>query len=205
MIANVLPISNFTYLKAAQVLGRAFKDDPLVAAILKGRPPEERLKHMTALFKVELLVCVHRGNPFALMERDKVLAAAIIYPPGTYPLPLREQVRVALKTIGGAGLYGFGRALRAFGNLAKHHPKDDHCYLQFIGVEPALQGKGMGSTILSHFVQRADDDRRGCYLENPNSRNVPLYQRFGFQILHKEPVIGVPVWFMWRPPSTSAS
>ena len=204
MAADVLPISNLTYLEAAQVLGRAFKDDPLVAAVLRGQPPDERVNHMTALFTAGLLVCVRRGSPLAVMERDKTLAAAIIYPPGTYPLPLHEQVKVALKTIGGAGLYGLGRALRAFGDLAKHHPKDNHYYLQFIGVEPALQGKGMGSTILSHLVQRADDDRVDCYLENPNSRNVPLYQRFGFQIVREKPVIGVPVWFMWRPPNTSA-
>ncbi len=103
MAADVLPISNLTYLESAQVLGRAFKDDPLVAAVLRGQPPDERLNHMTALFTAGLLVCVRRGSPLAVMERDKTLAAAIIYPPGTYPLPIHEQVRVALKTIGGGG------------------------------------------------------------------------------------------------------
>ncbi len=204
MAADVLPISNITYLEAAEVLGRAFKDDPLSVAVLRGQPPAERVKHMAALFTAELSVCVRRGGPLAVTEHDKTLAAAIIYPPGTYPVPLHEQVKVVLKTIGGAGLYGLGRATGAFGDLAKHHPKDNHYYLQFIGVEPALQGKGMGSSILSRLVQRADYDRVGCYLKNPNSRNVPLYQRFGFQIVREEPVIGVPVWFMWRPPNASA-
>lgn len=202
MAADVLPIGNMTYLEAAQVLGRAFRDDPLSVVILRGKPPDERVKHMTALFTAGLSVCMRRGCPLAVTERGKTLAAAIIYPPGTYPVPLHEQVRVVFKTIGNAGLYGLGRATKVFGDLAKRHPKDNHYYLQFIGVEPALQGKGMGSAILSHLVQRADDDHVGCYLENPHSRNVPLYQRFGFQIVHQEPVIGVSVWFMWRPPNT---
>jgi GNAT superfamily N-acetyltransferase len=200
MEVEVLPVSSLASREAAQVLGLAFTDDPLVTAVLRGLPSDERIKRLKAMFIAELSACVRRGCPLAVMAGDKILAAAIIYPPGTYPLPLHEQVKVVVKGIAGAGFYGLVRLLRVVSDFKKHHPKERHYYFECMGVEPCLQGRGFGSAIFRHLVQRADDDHVGCYLENPNPRNVPLYQRFGFQIVRKEPVIGVPVWFMWRPP-----
>jgi hypothetical protein len=35
-------------------------------------------------------------------------------------------------------------------------------------------------------------------LETASRVNLPLYQRFGFEIAHEEEIIGLPAWFMWR-------
>ena len=80
-------------------------------------------------------------------------------------------------------------------------PVEPHYYLEYIGVEPAFQGKGVGSAILMHLCERADKEKVGCYLENANPINTPFYQRFGFQITQEKEIIGIPTWFMWRPPS----
>jgi hypothetical protein len=39
----------------------------------------------------------------------------------------------------------------------------------------------------------------GCYLENSNPRNLPFYERFGFQAGEQKEIIGLPAWLMWRP------
>jgi hypothetical protein len=38
-------------------------------------------------------------------------------------------------------------------------------------------------------------------LENANPRNLPFYQRFGFQVLINKDIIDIPTWFMWRSPT----
>src|SRR4029079_15199262 len=70
-------------------------------------------------------------------------AAALWVAPGLYPFRLREELRVAR-----ARLEVFGRwARRGIGAqraIDRHHPHDPpHWYLDYIGVEPAGQGRGV--------------------------------------------------------------
>jgi hypothetical protein len=47
---------------------------------------------------------------------------------------------------------------------------------------------------------RADGRRRrGAYLETDKPENVRFYERFGFEVVGEEEVIGVPNWYMARP------
>jgi hypothetical protein len=40
-----------------------------------------------------------------------------------------------------------------------------------------------------------------AYLETDKARNVGLYQRFGFEVVGEQAVLGMPNWFMRRTPS----
>jgi len=77
-----------------------------------------------------------------------------------------------------------------------------HLYLQFLGVEPARQGQGMGSALIRAMLQRADAERIPCYLDTFQPRNVPLYQKHGFKITIEEvePNSGVRGWGFIREP-----
>jgi GNAT superfamily N-acetyltransferase len=57
-----------------------------------------------------------------------------------------------------------------------------HWYLVLIGVDPARQGLGLGSLLLRAGLSRVDQDGVECQLFTEQPRNVPLYQRFGFEI-----------------------
>jgi ribosomal protein S18 acetylase RimI-like enzyme len=130
----------------------------------------------------------------------KVIAAAVIYPPGAYPLPVSDQWTLLIKSILGNGLYDIRGWMRWLDMVDKIHPKEPHYYLEYLGVEPEQQGKALGSTILRHLTRKADEEHVGCYLENANPRNLSFYQRFGFQTISKKEIIGIPSWFMWRSP-----
>ncbi len=41
-----------------------------------------------------------------------------------------------------------------------------------------------------------------AYLESSKERNVPLYRRFGFEVIeeHRSKVGSPPIWRMWREP-----
>jgi hypothetical protein len=50
-------------------------------------------------------------------------------------------------------------------------------------------------------VFRAQMDAVGeaAYLETDKPENVRFYERFGFEVVGEEEVLGVPNWFMIRP------
>jgi len=63
------------------------------------------------------------------------------------------------------------------------HPRDAHWHLPLIGVDPAHQGKGIGAALLRHVLNACDRQKVLAYLEATNPRNVPLYERHGFEAL----------------------
>jgi GNAT superfamily N-acetyltransferase len=63
------------------------------------------------------------------------------------------------------------------------HPKEPHWYLPILAVEPLAQGKGLGSALMRHALEVADDAGVPAYLESSNPRNIPLYLRHGFEVL----------------------
>jgi ribosomal protein S18 acetylase RimI-like enzyme len=119
-------------------------------------------------------------------------AVALWLPPGVGPD--MESLGAALATHeapeGGAEFFDRQMAF---------HPEAPHWYLPFIGVDPAGQGRGLGSALLAHGVARADAIGMPCYLESTNPRNLPLYERFGFRVIGKIQVANSPPMHpMWR-------
>jgi ribosomal protein S18 acetylase RimI-like enzyme len=70
-----------------------------------------------------------------------------------------------------------------FEQMGSYHPAEPHWYLPLIGVDPARQGKGLGSALLQHALARCDSDHALAYLESTNPANIPLYRRHGFEEL----------------------
>ena len=203
MSSQITPITNQTYRQAAQVLGRAFADEPVSVAIYRNFSEDKRARALAVDFSAELAVCVRKGYPVQIIEDGKVIAAALIYPPGAYPLPQLDQWVFLLKSLLGNGWYDIRSWMHWISEAEKDHPTVAHYYLEYIGVEPAFQGKGYGSKIMDHLAAKADHDGVGCYLENAYPRNVVFYQHFGFQIVKEKEIIGLPAWFMWREPACS--
>ncbi|MEH6634901.1 MAG: GNAT family N-acetyltransferase [Halioglobus sp.] len=86
--------------------------------------------------------------------------------------------------------------------FARHHPKEPHYYLQFIGCRARDQGQGVGAALIKQGTRECDEQGMPAYLESSNSLNVPLYQRHGFEVFHEQCVTknGPKAWFMWREP-----
>ena len=64
------------------------------------------------------------------------------------------------------------------------HPDEPHWYLSMIGVDPARQGRGLGSALLKHCLATlVDAEGALAYLESSNPKNTPLYERFGFDVI----------------------
>ena len=68
-----------------------------------------------------------------------------------------------------------------FAKMNDFHPKEPHWYLPLIAADPARQGQGLGTALMEAAIARIDADGRPAYLESSNPRNIPLYERFGFE------------------------
>ena len=67
------------------------------------------------------------------------------------------------------------------GEMGLHHPAEPHWYLPLIGVDPARQGQGHGSALMTRALERCDEQHLPAYLESSNPRNISLYRRHGFE------------------------
>jgi GNAT superfamily N-acetyltransferase len=63
------------------------------------------------------------------------------------------------------------------------HPTFPHWYLPWFGVRRELQGGGLGSRLLEHCLRFVDESRLPAYLETPNPRTIPFYERHGFELV----------------------
>lgn len=67
--------------------------------------------------------------------------------------------------------------------MSSYHPNEPHWYLPLLGVDPLYHGKGLGSALLQHTIVKCDQDNKIAYLESSNPKNIPFYERHGFELL----------------------
>ena len=80
-----------------------------------------------------------------------------------------------------------------------------HWYLWGLGVEPSEQGKGIGGALMEPVLRQAGAEGLPCYLETQNERNLPFYERHGFEVVSdgEVPKHGLRVWAMVRDPHSA--
>jgi GNAT superfamily N-acetyltransferase len=83
---------------------------------------------------------------------------------------------------------------------AAHDPGEAHWHVGPLGVHPSAQGEGVGGLLLRVFLSTADETDTPVFLETDVDRNVVFYERFGFDVIGSEVIVGVNTRFMWRPP-----
>lgn len=185
---------------AAEVLARAFHDDPFYVTLVpdeRGRPG--RLAwFMERMLQYGLLY----GHVYAT---PAVEGAACWFPPGhTHPTAgdiLRSGL-YALPLLLGLGGY---RRLTAFLRFAEgmraRCVTAPHWYLLLLGVDHPHRGKGLGGRLMQPVLKRATQDGVPCYLETENEGNVEFYARHGFRLAEagREPRHGVRTWGLIRP------
>ena len=76
--------------------------------------------------------------------------------------------------------------------MEEYHPKDAW-YLPIIGVDPAYQGKGIGSLLMKKALEKVDSEGLSAYLESSNPLNMSLYKRCGFETMGQIQIGDCPV------------
>jgi GNAT superfamily N-acetyltransferase len=196
---EIRPLERADLPDAARALALAFQDDPVLCWCFPhaGR----RASILGRGFRVFLeRLWFEHGGCFAT---DDLTGAACWTPPGQWKVPIRRQLTVASAMLSSAR----GRApwfLWLSTMMESNHPDSQpHWYLPVLGVEPARQGRGLGSKLMHPILTRCDSERLGAYLEATSPRNLALYERHVFEVTGelRLPRGGPPLWQMWRDPA----
>ena len=170
-----------------RVMATAFDDDPVTRWLVPGGRSLAPLFGAHARWAHNAPGC----TDLALLDGEPV-GAAFWDPPG-YRVPAWRQLASIPFYAAALGRH-LRRGVTVEGLMHRARPHEEFWYLA--GVGAVRRGEGIGTALLRH---RVDDLRGAAYLESSKHENIPLYERFGFEL--REPIRlpeGPELWPMWR-------
>ena len=127
---------------------------------------------------------------------DSFAAVALWYPPGAEP----DGDTIAATLTRTVAPEKHDDTFSVLEQMNAAHPACDHWYLAWLAVRADRQGAGLGSRLLAPCLEIVDAGHLPTYLETPNPRSVPLYERHGFEVTGRgEAGTCPPIVFMERP------
>ena len=166
----------------------AFSADPFVRWMLPGS--DQFLSSFVRLTRSHGQRTASGAGAFARADGK---AAAFWYPPGVFPdgPALGAVFREAGVVERVAPVWAAAEAFE---------PDEPHWYLRQIGVDPTLQGQGVGQAVMAASLETIDTAGGLAYLEATSAAGVRFYERHGFTTLGKVSINGsAPLWPMMRP------
>lgn len=159
------------------ILTRSFDDNKSVNYVVK--QDQNRVDRITKLMDYSFNVCNEFGEVW--ISDDQQACALILFPDKKRSSfrTLLWDLKLALSVI---GLDRVSAVLKREAMIKANHPKEPIAYLWFIGVNPQLQGKGVGSAFIQEVIQECERKKRPIYLETSMEKNLPFYKKFGFEI-----------------------
>ncbi len=176
--------------QAFATLMSAFRDDPVERWLYPGDDAYQR--HFSAFLEAFGGPAFDVGTVWRFGDFD---AVAVWLPPRAEP---DGEAIVALLTASVPAPV-LADALAVLEHMDAAHPREPHWYLPWLGVQRERQGLGLGDQLLRHGLDLVDETRLGAYLETPNPRTVPFYERHGFVVAGGTQVGACPpITFMQR-------
>lgn len=196
---EVVPLDPAKVDLAAEVLTRAFMDDPLQCYTLPDAGERARLSpsHFGAMIRYGLLA----GEVWTTTDLGGV---AVWAPPEHREFNDDAAAESGLARLG--ELIGQSAAERFLSvidfteTLHARNAPGPHWYAFVIGVDAKRQGTGVGGALLGSVSGRADEARVPVYLETAQPENVSFYTKHGFAVIDEvvEPISGLKLWTFLR-------
>jgi ribosomal protein S18 acetylase RimI-like enzyme len=194
---TVRPATDADVEPMAAALCLAFADDPVMQHVFRNEG--RRTKAMRAYFTSQM-----RGDYLAFggcYTTDDHRGAAVWGPAGKPLLTGWAGISNLIKVLPYV-ISHVKSTLEMISLIESMHPHEPHWYLATLGTDPAAQGQGIGSALMRPVLQHCDADGLPAYLESSKERNIPFYNRHGFEVVKEVPLPdnGPSIWTMWRTP-----
>ncbi len=184
--------------EAADVLARAFQDDPAWVWMLPDA--RRRATLLPWLFRLGFEV----ADADVWTTEGKVRGCARWLPPGRSVMRVAPTLRALLTTPlrlrdATTRFLAYGRAVEA---MRSRVASGSHWYLAGIGVDPAEQRKGVGAALMQPGLEGAARSRVPAVLLTNSERNLDFYRSHGFEVVAEgaTPERGPHAWAMaWTP------
>nr|WP_294901352.1 GNAT family N-acetyltransferase [uncultured Pedobacter sp.] len=166
--------------KVVNILTKAFEENSSVNYIVK--QDKHRVKRIRALMDYSFEMCSKYGEVY--LSEDENACALVLFPELKKDnfWTIGKDLKLIAKSIGFSNIL---KALKRESLIKQAQLKDNIYYLWFIGVDPGNQNRGLGSELLNGLVNKAKQMGRTVCLETSTERNIPWYQKNGFEIYNK--------------------
>lgn len=171
---------------AAAVLGRAFVDNPSWRALFPHIPLAEREPPVRKMMRGFTRATLRQGEVTGAFVDGALAGVSLVLPPGRYPYRPRAFLDIALASLQRRTLRSIPHLLAIDGWQGRNHLAGPHHYLYVLGVEPQLQGRGVGGALLGKIDVEADRDGVPAYLETDKEENLAVYRRHGYEVVLEE-------------------
>lgn len=183
--------------KVTDILARAARDNPLHVATF-GEDPENRLRTLRRFFSVAADVLGWQEHMLAARGSDgTIIGVCGMTPPGGCLPDLGTRLRLSSDPQQD-GPNVAGRIATWLGAWSERDPGQRHWHFGPLAVETGLQGMGVGSRLMEVSCAQVDASGEDAYLETDTQADLLFYERFGFEVVGEQNVLGVPNWFMQR-------
>ncbi len=200
----IRPIGPEEVLAAVEMLSRAFQDDP--GALIVEPDPLLRPEATRSLFAPVVRAAQRWGHVVAAVRPDGTIGGVATWlPPGHETTSEAELADAGWPEAVAAVPAAAARNDPMIAFLEAQHERAigrPHWRLEFFGVDPGLQGTGVGSRLLETGHAVADAGGEPCWLETFTRENVAFYERRGYRVVIEGmvPGTGVPLWGLIREP-----
>lgn len=161
--------------EVARVLAAGFTDDPIFTWVFDDPGRREKLEAMFGFMAPEGAIPL--GATFHLPG-----AVACWTPPDSPAWPKERFKRFVAVLVHVASSDELTRLTMLENAVETVRPRGSSWRLASIAVLPDHQGQGLGSTLVEAGLDLVDSEGYPAHLESTNPRNVPLYERFGFEV-----------------------
>lgn len=195
----------FKYLSLAEALYEALTEDAFYTTMENSvlGDMDMRRQAMLRYYDFSLQEGRKYGDIYAL--DGQAVGASIWAKPvnGNASEQMAEEKKVFLQGhMGDASLLAYTQITASMGRHTATVIRPGSWYLSILGIAPPFQSQGLGKTLVQPMLERTDAFGRHTYLETFTPRNMPFYQRLGFQDAggFDEPITGARYWVMSREP-----
>ncbi len=153
-----------------------FGDDPFYRWLYPAE--DDRADRLREFFELILDYALRRGHTYTNAERS---AVAVWTAPDMALMDTREGeefFRLLHRQIGKR----VDDVASGMAATVANRPTEPHFTLHSVAVRRDAQGHGVGAALLAPILARCDEDGLLACLDSSNIRNVPFYERLGFEV-----------------------